>query len=110
MITSRSFLLFVFLALLSGCGGGLCVAPGELSEAPFTECYYKLQVKEVDMYKYLVTAMVPGAPDMTYTFRVRDLDKLGNVITPGATYFFMRENNSPYLEHFPVEPKPPTTR
>ena len=47
--------------------------------------------------------------DELYIFRVRDLDKLVDKTPYGikkdGIYYFLRDGHSPYLEHFPTDPK-----
>lgn len=116
MITRRSLLPLGFIALVSGCTSGPCVGPSELSKVFSIQadhsCYYQLTVTSVDMHNYFVKGKPPaGAPDgpidksPEFTFRVRDLDKLGHVIKENKTYHFIRHGNSPYLELFVEEPK-----
>lgn len=110
MIAPRRLMLFAFLALLTGCSSGPCAAPDGFMENPARHCSYLLQVTHVDLDNYLVKAKLPsdlqekseGKKPGEFTFRVRDLDKLGkNQIKEGGTYYFVRAGNSPYLEHFP---------
>lgn len=107
--------------LLAGCTTSPCAPPGWLSRDPPTQCLYRLQVTGIEPEKYFVTGkIVPPeerqkqltGKDMTkeedtYTFRILDLEKLklGKEIEKGGTYYFIRNGNSPYLEHFPIKPE-----
>jgi hypothetical protein len=63
------------------------------------------------MNNYFVKGKAPGPPDGSsgespeFAFRVRDLDKLANVIQTNKMYHFIRRGNSPYLELFVGEPE-----
>lgn len=115
MLAPRRFLLLGFLALFTGCTSGPCVLPNQLSKVfsikPDRSCYYVLTVTSIDMNNYFVKGKAPGPPDSTsgespeVAFRVRDLDKLGNVIQINKMYHFIRRGNSPYLELFVGEPQ-----
>jgi len=96
--------LFGIVVLASGCySTHPCGAPNELVEEPAHQCYYQFKITNVDMSKYVVTGMQPDSK--TFTFRVRDLDKVSaNMTDANETYHFVREGNSPYLELFPEKP------
>jgi hypothetical protein len=101
-----SLSLLSIVAVASGCySTHPCGAPDELVEDPAHHCYYQLKVINVDMDKYVVTGMHPR-DSKTFTFRVRDLDKVGKHMTQtNETYHFIREGNSAYLELYPQEPR-----
>lgn len=115
MISLRGFLLLSVAVLLTGCTVP-CAPPNLLASDPAPSCFYQLKVTSVDMNNHLVKGQLPETVHKNndeennfparisthfgkeFTFRVRDLDKLGNQLQLGKTYEFIRLSNSAYLE------------
>lgn len=62
MMSCKTVLAFVFLALLAGCSKP-CPRPGDVtkvySEGPIHSCLYQLTVTEIDLNNYLIKAKLP---------------------------------------------------
>ena len=110
MITIRRLLLFSCLALLGGCATP-CSAPNEGSYTG-KYCHSRFEITKIDVDNYLVQGVIPdqvfiegGATvpksKKTFTFRVRDLDKLKDQIKQGGIYDFGSQEDSPYVELLP---------
>jgi hypothetical protein len=109
MIAIRTLLMFSSLFVLSGCAeyphvGHPCPPPGWPSGA-LKSCWYLLRVTAIDANRNIVTGEYVGdeVKDFTvktFTFRVRDVDKLAstNQLQQGSTYVFSSVSNSAYLE------------
>ncbi|BCA53120.1 hypothetical protein W02_02600 [Nitrospira sp. KM1] len=121
MIKPGPLVAFGFIIFLTGCAVP-CAPPGLLADDPVISCFYQLTITNVDMNKYQVTAKLPSIvyekddkeskyptdkskfAGQPFTFRVHDLDKLGNQLEQNKTYEFVRIGNSAYLELLPGGP------
>jgi hypothetical protein len=95
MISLKSLLLLSLPVLLTGCTVP-CAPPNLLASDPAPSCFYQLKITNVDMNNHLVKGQLPATVHKNndkektfstsnskhlgkeFTFRVRDLDKLGN--------------------------------
>lgn len=115
MITIRRLLLFSCLALLGGCASGPSEGPCNGPNGGYNTgqyCHSRFEITKIDVDNNLVQGVVPDqvfkeaeAPvpksKKTFTFRVRDLDKLKDQINVGDIRDFGGHEDSPYVELLP---------